>query len=271
MLSAIPIAVIASIPLHLNDTSTTSVCPSQSGVALVLSNFSDTDYSSFHLALPSPEISTTIGLVQKIKSDTVTYQGKVSLQQARDIRLYVLPGSWFIITFSFSDASENKNLTVKFTVYSQDGRPGKTFNSQPVGPFTTSRSVRFSAIDSSYVEVTIVNNEGLTGYYDYTFLIEELHKFEKWTVLNSTVTSCSTNQVLPGRNIIVGMPSRDSEVAQCHPMISVSLFGKKIQTELIATVSIAVFIVCSVVTALVIIGCVWCKQYNRFAKYRQLY
>ena len=121
----------------------------------------------------------------------------------------------------------------------------------------------------SYVKVTIVNNERLIGYYDYTFLIEELHEFEKLIVLNSTVSSCTVNQVLPGRNFILGMPSLDSGVAQCHPMISVSLFGKRIQIELIITVSIAVFIACSVITALLIIGCVWCKQYNRFA-YRPL-
>ena len=261
----------ARFPLHLNDTSSATVCPSQSDVVLVLRNFSNPDYSSVNVTHDQSSIpenmtaSTIVGLVGSIQPVTITYQRNVSLQQARNIQLYVLPGSLFIVTFSFPDGSMDKNLTVQFRVYTGAAHPGRILHSQPVGPSTISRSVSFLANESSYVEVMIENNHGLTGYYAYTFLIKELHNLDsehKCTV-NSTIGSCVISPTLPGQNIILGLPTHDSEIVQCQPIIDVSLMGQKTQVELITTIPIAVLIVSAIITAITITtGCV---LYDRFA------
>ena len=262
---------ITKSPLPLNDTSTTAVCPGEQDVAQVLSNFSDPDYFLACVTLLSPEntaASTIIDLVGSIQPVNMTYKGhNISLQQARNIRLYVLPGSLFKITFSFND-SQNGNLTVQSTVYTQAGHPGKTYNSQPVGPFSTSNSASFSANESSYVEVTIKNYEGLTGYYNYTFMIKEIHHLNHKCTLNSTISSCTLSPTLPGRNIILGLPLHDSGTAQCHPILNLSLIGQKNRLELILTVPFAVLIVGFVLAIPPVACCVICMkciQHDRLA------
>ena len=266
LLSGLSMIAIVKSPLPLNDTSTTAVCPGEQDVAQVLSNFSDPDYFLACVTLLSTEntaASTIIDLVGSTQPVNMTYEGhNISLQQARNIRLYALPGSLFTIIFSFND-SQNRNLTVDFTVYTQDGHPGKTYNSQPVGPFTTSNSASFSANESSYVEVRIKNYEGLTGYYNYNFEIKEIHNLNHKCTLNSTVSSCTLSPTLPGRNIILGIPSHDSGTAQCHPILNLSLIGQKKRFELLYSVPFAVLIVVFVLAIPPVTGCVKCIHHDR--------
>ena len=272
VVSIVPAAVIGTrFSFYLNHTSSITVCPSQSDVVLVLSNFTNPDYSMVTITQSSTSApSTVISLVQSMQPFTMTYQGNVSLQQARNMQLYVLPGSLFIVIFTFFDNQTDKNLTVQFRKYNGAARPGQILFSQSVGPSAMSHSVSYTIAESGYVEVMIINNEGLIGNYVYIFLTKELHNLNsefKCTV-NSTIRSC-TISALPSQNILLGLPTYDDETSQCHPIVDVSLTGPNTLFVLVATTSLTGAIICGMIIALLLI-LIAMKKLCHKNKYKQL-
>ena len=240
-------------------------------LVLVHVNFSNPYYSSInvnsYIAKDTAD-SVTVGLVKLIQSSDInsnTYSYNVSLLLARNIQLYVLPGSSFNATFSFSGAPTDKNLTVQFTEYMGAAHHGTVLKSQPVGPSIMNRSVSYTANESGYVQFGIVNKEGLTdGYYVLNFSIltlrnSSLDLSEYRCTVNSTISSCQIS-TLSGQNILLGQPTRDRRTAQCHPTIYVSLIGQKSQLKLSISIPVTLLLISAV---LLIIGTVMCALHAK--------
>lgn len=249
---SILIAINSHFPIFLNDTSSISACPSvfQSDVILVLSNFSNPDYFSVTAIRSNGAVSTMISLVQSIQPVLMTYQGNVSLQQTKNLLWYVLPDSLFILNFSF-DGQMDKNLTVQFRKYDADAHPGQLIRyNQYVGPSTMSHSVNYTAAESGYLEVMIINNEGLTGNYSYNFSIKELHNIELEynCSVNFSISTCTMSPTLLGQNILLGLPEHDNESDQCQPIVDVFLTGLNTNT-----ITVTIIISLSLVVLLYIV------------------
>ena len=253
---------------RLNDTSNTTVCLSQPNVLLVLSTFSGI-YTSFAVSSYISEDATdsvTIGLVQSIKPNITMYSGNFSLLQPQNRHLYVLPGSFFYVNFSFSGGPVDKDLTVKFREYMGSARPGRVLYSQSVGPSTEIQSVSYTAIQRGQVEFELTNNNKLSGTYAYNFTIMEIQdsslELSKYRcTLNSSISSCQ-NTTLYGQNILLGLPMRISN-PQCQPVINVSLMGQN-WNVLWLGLSVGIPVVVFLLTLASILCYVRCVQ-NRIA------
>ena len=235
------------------------MCPSasQSDLVLVLSNFSNPDYSSFTVTLSDKAASMIIGLFGSIHTVPITKTNyNVSLQQARDYMLYLPPNSWLLLIFTFFDGQIGKTLTVQLSVCKGAAHCENSSSSPSIGPSTKSNSARFSPNKSGYFKVEIINNEGLTGYYDFIYSIKEPNNFdsENNCTVNSTMSSC-TMSALPGQNVLLGLPGNYDDTAQCHPIVDVSLTGQKTNYLLVVLVPVFVFLFCIGIE--IVVNCVY--------------
>ena len=239
-------------------------------VVLSLGSFSREDYSIFKVTteIMNNAFSAMIGLTPSIESGifTVTYPPENYTLPQNTIpnkkHAYVLPGSCLEVSFSPLSGPVGGNVTVEFRHFIGSTKTGSLLiTSQTVWPSLESQRVNYTANDSLFIDVWVINR-GLNGSYLYNFTIKEL-------IMNSSLvlqsqykcTVNATNGVCQHKsdystNFLLAAVTLDQ--SQYYPTINVSLAGRvkyylpRIPT---ATTTIVVFVISVIIIIALVTYC----------------
>ena len=239
-------------------------------VVLLLSSFSSEDHSNFKVTteIMNDAVSAVIGLTPSIQSGlfTVTYPPENYTLPQNTIpnkkHAYVLLGSYLEVSFSSLSGPVGGNVTVEFRHFIGSTKTGRLLMSQTVWPSLESQQVNYTANDSLFIDVWVING-GLSGSYVYNFTIKELNsslvlQSQYKCTVNATNGVCQHKSIY-STNFLLASVTLDQ--SQYYPTINVSLAGRvkyylpRIPT---ATTAIVVFVISVIIIiALVIIICMY--------------
>ena len=198
-------------------------------LVMLLATYDSSEYSSFAVSSDisiETTVSAIVWIVKSIQPIRNTYEETVVFQDARNIQLYALIGSFFQINFAPLDGPVTANATVEFRKYNGSGHPGELFASQSVGPSMKRQSVNYTSVEPGFIEFRLVNS-GLNGSFVYNFTINELNisslkKSDYKCTLNSINRDCKHSSVYSTNNLLASV-TFDHDYIQGYPTFNITL------------------------------------------------
>ena len=220
--------IVATTDMPNNNTTITAYQAQSSKVVFQLATFKGADYSSFSVTSDIPQgttTSATVWITHPVEPTSSICSGSLTLQD-KTLQLYVLPGSNFEVSFSALSGIgiADENVTVKFT-----GSKHTDDKSYTIRASTTGQLVNYTASDSGFIQVGVINN-GLQGNFSYQFTVKELNSstlHQSWyrCIMNSTNNVCR-HASAEGINCLLVHVTLDND-NRGYPNFDVNLIGRE--------------------------------------------